>query len=236
MCSGMNLNALNWALLLFAANVRQSVGDKVSNHYLHSYFKLIRRASSHYFQKMIQPYLVFDEVIEMDETYIGTTRFSVVDSFPTMRWIYGLFERRTKLTVMYYLKEKSHDRIIEVIKRHCKLGSTLMSDMHSLYVNFQQSQSKLCQHGYYHMWCNHSETMVHYKFRFLHSLNIEQEWLQLKKKFSTISHAQKEESLQDWCNLFFIHRCLLKRVHKVHFILRMLKIFYVDLNNRMRRE
>ena len=75
----------------------------------------------------------------MDETYIGTTRFSVTDTFPTMRWIYGLFERRSKLTVMYYLKEKTHEKIMQVIKRHCKVGSCLMSDMHSLYVNFAVS-------------------------------------------------------------------------------------------------
>ena len=71
----------------------------------------------------------------MDETFVGCSKFSVVDTFPSMRWVYGLFDRRTKLTVMYYLKEKKHEPIVDIIKKHCHLGSTLMSDMHSLYVN-----------------------------------------------------------------------------------------------------
>ena len=113
----------------------------------------------------------------MDETYVGSTKFSVVDSFPAVRWVYGLFERQSKLTVMYYTPQKVHTVIAEIIKKHCKQGATLMSDMHSLYVDWGTNWSKLAKYGYYHVWANHSETMVHYKFRFIHSLNIEQEWL-----------------------------------------------------------
>ena len=113
----------------------------------------------------------------MDETYLGSTKFSVTDSFPSIRWVYGLFDRKTKLSAMYYLKEKCHKNVAEIIKKHCKVGSTLISDMHSIYTDFGSNTSKLTKYGYYHMWCNHSETMVHYKFRFLHSLNIESEWL-----------------------------------------------------------
>lgn len=189
MCNGMNMSALNYALLFFSADVRGHFASKLSGIELHSYFKLIRRSSSHYFEEMIKPYLVLSDVTEMDETYVGLTKFSVTDNFPAIRWIYGLFERKTKLSILYYLKQKTHENVVKIIKRHCKLGSTLMSDMHSLYTTFGSNTSKLTQYGYYHMWANHSETMVHYKFRFLHSLNMESEWLQLKKRFATIAHA-----------------------------------------------
>ena len=99
----MNLHALNWAILLFSANVRAATSAKLSSTHMQGYFKLFRRASSHYFEKQIQPYLVFDDVIEMDETYLGLTKFSVTDTFPRVRWVYGLFCRKSKLTVMYYL-------------------------------------------------------------------------------------------------------------------------------------
>lgn len=76
-----------------------------------------------------------------------------------------------------------------MIKSHLNPGGVLFSDMHSMYTHMAQSKSQLSRYAIYHMWTNHSETMVHYKFRFLHTLNIEREWLHLKRKFANIKSA-----------------------------------------------
>lgn len=126
--------------------------------------------------KMVQPYLKFPSIMEVDETFIGATRFNM-------------------LAMMYYLKDKNHNAIVPLIKRHIENGGVIFSDMHSMYTNMNTNKSKLSQYGLYHMWTNHSETMVHYKFRFLHTLNIEREWLHLKRKFSLITFAQSNKAI-----------------------------------------
>lgn len=93
------------------------------------------------------------------------------------------------------MKEKNHNAIVPLIKRHLETGGILFSDMHSMYVTMASAKSKLAQYGIYHMWTNHAETMVHHKLRFLHTLNIEREWLHLKRKFSLIIYAQSAKSI-----------------------------------------
>lgn len=91
---------------------------------------------------------------------------------------------------MYHLKDKTHNGVVPLIKKHIQPGGILFSDMHSMYTHMAQSKSNLTRYAIYHMWTNHAETMVHYKFRFLHTLNIEREWLHLKTKFALIKHAR----------------------------------------------
>jgi hypothetical protein len=81
------------------------------------------------------------------------------------------------------------------------------------------------------MWSNHSETMVHVKFRFVHSLNIEREWLNLKRKFSTITWCQKASGIQDWCNVYTMHRSIIKNEYKYSFWLKMIKFYYHGMVN-----
>lgn len=160
--------------------------------------------------KFIQPYLKFPSIMEVDETFIGATRFSMLNPFPQIRWVFGMHCRQTKLAMMYYLKDKNHNSIVPLIKRHIESGGVLFSDMHSMYVNMHNGKSKLSPYGIYHMWTNHAECMVHYKFRFLHTLNIEREWLHLKRKFHLITYAQTARAIQDWCNIFTLHKSILK--------------------------
>ena len=91
-----------------------------------------------------------------------------------------------------------------------------------------QSKSNLTRYAIYHMWTNHAETMVHYKFRFLHTLNIEREWLHLKTKFALIKHARTPQAIQDWCNVFSMHKSVLKPEGRYDFWLQMIKYYYWD--------
>lgn len=93
---------------------------------------------------------------------------------------------------MYSMPQKNHDEAARMIKNHVRPGSVLFSDMHSMYTNMHSSKSQLSRYGIYHCWTNHSETMVHYKLKFIHSLNIEREWGHLKSKWPGIGIARTE--------------------------------------------
>jgi len=81
-----------------------------------NYYKVFRKAASHYFTKKIQPFLTLPGVVELDETYVGMTKFSMNDAFPNIRWIFGLHCRSTKICLMYFIKDKNHDSIMKAIK------------------------------------------------------------------------------------------------------------------------
>ena len=57
-----------------------------------------------------------------------------METMPNMRWIFGMHDRKTKISLMYYLKEKSKDNIMNVCKKHIATGASVVSDMHSFYV------------------------------------------------------------------------------------------------------
>jgi hypothetical protein len=188
---------------------------------------LFRKAGSYYFRKKIQPYLTLPGLVEMDETYLGSTKFNTSNKIGSViRWIFGLFCRDTKITLMYYIKQKDQASCFNVCKKHIPAGNPIISDMHSIYCQLHSSTSNMTKHGWYHMWSNHSETMVHRKFLFVHSMNIECQWRVLKGKFSAINCAQKASTIQDWCNVFTMHRCILKSEHRYSFWLKMIRYYY----------
>ena len=135
---------------------------------------------------------------------------------------------------MYYLKNKNHESIVPLMKRHLHSGGVLFSDMHSMYVHMHNAKSKLSPYGIYHMWTNHAETMVHYKYRFIHTLNIEREWLHLKRKFSMINFAHNAKAIQDWCNIYTIHKGILKPEFRYDFWLKMIRYYYFDMLQQFR--
>lgn len=71
----------------------------------------------------------------MDETFIGKRKFTFTDNFPKIRWIYGMHCRNTKISLLYFVKDKNSITIHPHLKRHVEPGSIVFSDMHSLYVN-----------------------------------------------------------------------------------------------------
>jgi len=153
----VNLRALHLSLVLFVQCTKLNVAKRISKHSIGAHFTLFRKAASHYLSKFIQPYLKFPDIMEVDETFLGASRFSMLNAFPQIRWVFGMHCRKTKLCMMYYLKDKNHNSIVPLIKRHIDTGGVLFSDMHSMYTHWHTNISKLSQYGIYHMWTNHSE-------------------------------------------------------------------------------
>lgn len=63
--------------------------------------------------------------------------------FPQLRWVFGILDRRTRIPIMYFIKDKSHKNIVDLIKRHTVPGCIVFSDSHASYVHLPKSQSKL---------------------------------------------------------------------------------------------
>jgi len=99
----------------------------------------------------------------------------------TIRWMFGMYCRKTKITIMYSIRDKTMSHIIPILKKHITKGNTIFSDSHMSYCNMQAGTSKLAALGYFHMWTNHSFRMVHEKFPFNNTLNIERSWSDIKR-------------------------------------------------------
>lgn len=96
---------------------------------------------------------------------------------------------------MFVLREKNAANIIPLIKKHTVVGATLFSDSNLMYCSMNSGHSKLTQHGYYHMWTNHSFRMIHEKFTFNSIMNVELGWAHLKKICYTIKHTSNFQKI-----------------------------------------
>ena len=93
--------------------------------------------------------------------------------FPQLRWVFGLLCRQSRIPIMYYVKEKSHESLIKIMKKHTLPGTVIFSDTHASYVNVARSTSRLAKYGWYHYWICHVSRYVHEKFGFVHTSGIE---------------------------------------------------------------
>jgi hypothetical protein len=119
--------------------------------------------------------------------------------FPEKRWTFGLFCRITKIPITYYVRNRNHKLLSEIIKKHTYPGAILFSDQYSSYVNQQYSQSKLTQYGYYHFWVNHTHRFIHERFPFVGTSMIDSSWRQLKKSFSMcLKRASRPENIVEY--------------------------------------
>lgn len=117
------------------------------------------------------------------------------------------------------------------MKKHIEPGSTVLTDMHSMYVNLPQYTSKLAPYGYYHMWSNHSQEYVHKKFTFVHTMNIERDWGMFKKENAGVNMAMKHVNIQHYCNLYTVFKSMIKKKSKYDFWVKLLNYYYYDMYN-----
>jgi transposase-like protein len=106
-----------------------------------------------------------------------------------IRWMFGIYCRKTKIQVVYSLKDKKMSNILPIMKAHIAPGSMVFSDSHMGYCNMNSGTSRLSEFGFFHMWTNHSFRMVHEKFPFNSTLNVERGWSDIKKNCYSIKRA-----------------------------------------------
>ena len=145
--------------------------------------------------------------------------------------MFGMYCRRTRIAVIYSLKEKNMANILPIMKKHIGAGSVIFSDSHPGYCNMNLGQSKLSPNGWYHMWTNHSHRMVHEKFPFNSTLNIERAWSDIKINCYSIPQAYTYDRIQEFCDMFLTRRRLISRRYIPEFTLKCLHMWYKKLYN-----
>jgi hypothetical protein len=187
------------------------------------YFKMFRIALSHYAQKMVLPYLILPGPCEIDESKVIHRNFQCGRGYyANQRWMFGIYCRKTRMQVIYSIKEKIMPTLTAIMKKHIPPGVMVFSDQHMSYCNMQQGISKLSSLGFFHMWTNHSYRMVHEKFPFNHSLNVERGWHDIKKSCCAMRKTQEYEKIQEFCDMFLIKRRIVRRSCLYDFTLRCL--------------
>jgi hypothetical protein len=101
---------------------------------------------------------------------------------------------------MYFIKDKTHENLVSIIKKHTHPGSIVFSDSHASYVNLPRSVSKLSQYGYYHYWICHISRFVHEKFGFVHTSGIELVWNNMKKSLKGLRYASNPKIIGEYVN------------------------------------
>ena len=160
-------------------------------------------------RRKVNEFLVLPGPTEIDESKVNHRKFSCLGSSIMIRWMFGVHCRPTHLSIPQIIKDKSFATIGQIIKQHIRRGSTIFSDSHQAYcVN---GKSKLTQLGYFHFWTNHSFRMVHEKFAFNSSLNIEREWADIKRNVYQIKFTHNYDKLQEFMDTWVLKRRIIRQ-------------------------
>lgn len=159
----LNVKRFDASLTLWMMNCRTTTAARIVTERVRSisqatcvYDNIFRKAYSHYAQEMVLPYLTLPGGIEIDESKVNHKRFQCLGNYITVRWMFGMYCRKTRICIAYCIRDKSMNHIIPIMKRHVPPGGIVYSDSHMSYCNLMTGISKLSQFGWYHMWTNHS--------------------------------------------------------------------------------
>ena len=110
------------------------------------------------------------KIVEVDESCFARSKSRKGRKSP-QQWVFGGIERGSKK--MFLVKVKCRDTVslIAQIRKHVKIGTTIISDKWSAYDTHQ-----LTDLGYKHSSVNHSENFVDKKDKNVHTQNIECTW------------------------------------------------------------
>ena len=104
--------------------------------------------------------------------------------------------------VAYEIMSKSHDYLMNIVKKHVHPGTIMMSDHHSSYVILRSAKSHLTKYGYFHFWINHSAYYVHEKFTFLQTASIENQWLQMRHQMMSLKMQQSSARIDEYLSTY----------------------------------
>ena len=67
-----------------------------------------------------------------------------------------MYCRKTKLILMYYIKNRKTENLYPKFKKHIEPGTVLITDEHASYMSTLSMKSRLSTMGYYHFYINHN--------------------------------------------------------------------------------
>jgi hypothetical protein len=144
-----------------------------------------------------------------------------------------MFCRKTKIALIYSIRDKTMAHIVPILKKHIARGHTIFSDSHMSYCNLNNGTSKLSKFGFFHMWTNHSMRMVHEKFNFNHTLNIERAWGDIKRVCYHIKSCLNYDKIQEYCDTYLLRKRICKKRCIYDFTMRLIHQYYVAHYNEI---
>ena len=90
------------------------------------------------------PYLSLPGPCELDETRLGRLKLSKNKLYcRKINRVMGLFCRQSGINVVYYVPDRKHATLTKVIRKHCAMSTSLISDTMSSYVRPKTESSRL---------------------------------------------------------------------------------------------
>ncbi len=121
--------------------------------------------------------MVLPGPIELDETKVGCERGymkGVSGWHPIYKWVFGMYCRKTHLTVMQYVANRKKHFLHPIIKKHIAPGNIVITDEHASYLSTLSGNSRLAKLGFFHFFLNHNANeYTHHKFPFISNNLIE---------------------------------------------------------------
>jgi len=112
-----------------------------------------------------------------------------------------MYCRKTKIVLFYHIHPVTHEKRMELLKRHVRPGQIILTDSHAAYVHMGSAKSKLAQYGYYHFWVTHNNyEYVHAKFPFVQQQGIECSFGRLKHMYREIIGMKNLNLINDTVN------------------------------------
>lgn len=192
------------------------------------YFKIFRNSLAYYFRTRVKPYIQigYDSIVEIDESKASNVRGFAGIYHPQYKWLFGLFCRRTKIIIIYYIKNWRKQQLYPYLKKHLRPGSFVITDEHKSYVNQAASRSHLTELGYFHFWVNHaSYRYCHEDFPFVYTNGIERTWGLFKRVCKGLGHHSSPIILERYGDSFS-SRQLINPKYLYLFTLKCLRRYY----------
>ena len=146
--------------------------------------------------------------------------------------MFGMHCRKTKIAVVYAIRDKCMKTLSDILKKHVDAGSMILSDSHMSYTNINKGVSHLTQYGFCHMWTNHAIRMVHEKFPFNHTLNVERVWSNIKRTCYLMKRELNFDVIQEYCDAYLMRKCIVKKQKIYEFMMRSIHDWYVAMHKR----
>jgi transposase-like protein len=160
--------------------------------YVTSLVNKLRKIVSYHFVTTLPK---FRGIVEIDEScFFKREGNDIGGAKKETRWVFGLYERETKLTYMQVVPKRTAKILLPIITERCEVGTTIISDQWAAY-------NKLEDLGFPHYTVDHSRFFVHPHNREIHTQHIELSWCwakyMIKKKCRLGNNLQ--EMLNEYC-------------------------------------
>ena len=126
--------------------------------------------------------------VEIDESFFFHRR-NHRGRFGNGRWVFGGIERGSRKCFMVQVENRREGTLRALIEQHIRPGTHIISDGWAAYANISTIGNGI----YSHSVINHSENFVHPLDPNIHTQNIENAWMRVKRKLKRQSGTSRDK-------------------------------------------